>query len=203
MISHEAFYRLNELANVHHSLQAPLATRSDLPAPVAFELFWVLPVELRRYVISRFLTDSSTLDKILKLTMRMDSEQQETAPARFPSPEDIDRLLEFLLAGNRSEAEQLMSSLLGLHAATAARILSDPDGEPLTVALKAMGATRSRFEAVFSALHAIDQNTLRPSRSAAELQSFFESMSFNKARVLVTYWDWAMARTGPYAALTV
>ena len=69
--------------------------------------------------------------------------------------------------------------------------------------LKAMGATRSRFEAVFSALHAIDQNTLRPSRSAAELQSFFESMSFNKARVLVTYWDWAMARTGPYAALTV
>jgi uncharacterized protein (DUF2336 family) len=203
MISHEAFYRLNELANVHHSLQAPLATRSDLPAPVAFELFWVLPVELRRYVISRFLTDSSTLDKILKLTMRMDSEQQETAPARFPSPEDIDRLLEFLLAGNRSEAERLMSSLLGLHAATAARILSDPDGEPLTVALKAMGATRSRFEAVFSALHAIDQNTLRPSRSAAELQSFFESMSFNKARVLVTYWDWAMARTGPYAALTV
>ena len=202
MISHEAFYRLNELANKHSSLQAPLATRSDLPAPVAFELFWVLPAELRRYVISRFLTDSSTLDKILKLTMRMDSDPQDTPPVRFSSPQDMERLLTVLLAGKRTETEQLLAALLGLQTATAARILSDQQGEPLTVALKAMGATRARFEEVFSALEAAGDNHLRPRRSARELQSFFESLSFNMARVLLTYWDWAVMRSGPYATLS-
>jgi uncharacterized protein (DUF2336 family) len=202
MISHEAFYRLNELANKHPSLQAPLATRSDLPAPVAFELFWVLPAELRRYVISRFLTDSSTLDKILKLTMRMDSDPQDTQPVRFSNPQDMERLLTVLLAGKRTETEELLAALLGLQTATAARILSDHQGEPLTVALKAMGATRARFEEVFSALEAAGENHLRPHRSARELQSFFESLSFNMARVLLTYWDWAVMRSGPYATLS-
>jgi hypothetical protein len=202
MISHEAFYRLNELANKHASLQAPLATRSDLPAPVAFELFWVLPAELRRYVISRFLTDSSTLDKILKLTMRMDCDPQETTPVRFSSLEDMERLLELLLAGKRTETEELLAALLGLQTATAARILSDHQGEPLTVALKAMGATRARFEEVFSALETAGDNHLRPHRGARELQSFFESLSFNMAKVLLTYWDWAVMRSGPYATLS-
>jgi uncharacterized protein (DUF2336 family) len=201
MISHEAFYRLNELANTYSSLQAPLATRSDLPAPVAFELFWVLPAELRRYVISRFLTDSTTLAKILKLTMRMDSDPQEATPVRSSSPEDVDRLLEALLAGERTQTEQLLAALLGLQTATAARILSDHQGEPLTVALKAMGVTRARFEEVFSALETAGENPLRPHRSARELQSFFESLSFNMARVLLTYWDWAIMRSGPYATL--
>ncbi len=62
-ISHEAFFKLNDFARRHPTLQAPLATRADLPAPIAFELFWVLPAELRRYVISRFLTNSATLNK--------------------------------------------------------------------------------------------------------------------------------------------
>jgi Uncharacterised protein conserved in bacteria (DUF2336) len=202
MISHEAFYQLNELAKLHPTLQAPLATRSDLPAPVAFELFWVLPGELRRYVISRFLTDSTTLNKILKLTQRMDADQQEATADRFSSPEDIDRFLMHLHAGRVDEAEQLMSALLGLEARTAKRILADPDGEPLTVALKAMGATRARFEEAFSASSEISENGLRPRRSATELQSIFESLSFNKARVLLTYWDWAISRSGPYAALS-
>ena len=42
-ISHSAFNLLNELAKSQPSLQAPLVTRGDTPAPTAFELFWFLP----------------------------------------------------------------------------------------------------------------------------------------------------------------
>ncbi|HEY7750468.1 MAG TPA: DUF2336 domain-containing protein [Aestuariivirgaceae bacterium] len=202
VISHEAFLRLNELATQHSSLQAPLATRSDLPAPIAFELFWVLPVELRRYVISRFLTDSSTLTKILKLTMRMENELEEAIPERFPPREEVEAFIESLKLANRVEAEKRLAGLLGLQPATAARILADQQGEPLTVALKAAGATRARFEEIFAALETTHDNCLQPKRSANELQSFFESLSFNKARVLLTYWDWAVLRTGPYTTLS-
>jgi len=134
--------------------------------------------------------------------MRMDSDPQDTPTVRFSSPQDMERLMTVLLAGKRTETEQLLAALLGLQTATAARILSDHQGEPLTVALKAMGATRARFEEVFSALEAAGENPLRPRRSARELQSFFESLSFNMARVLLTYWDWAVMRSGPYATLS-
>jgi uncharacterized protein (DUF2336 family) len=192
VISHEAFFKLNELARRHPALQAPLATRADLPAPVAFELFWVLPVELRRYVISRFLTDSVTLNKILKLTQRMDQEQE--APPRFASAQDIERLAGLLSEPDPAGAEQLMAALLGIAPPTARRIVADMQGEPLAVAFKAAGASRADFERLLAGL--------KEAGSAADLQGLFETLSFNKARVLLTYWDWAVSRSGPYAALT-
>jgi len=64
VFSHGAFFKLATEASEHHSLLAPLATRADLPVPVAFELFWFLPQELRRFIFSRFLTDSENLTKI-------------------------------------------------------------------------------------------------------------------------------------------
>jgi hypothetical protein len=42
-LSHDAYYLLAEHAEHHHGLLAPLTTRADLPAPVAFELFWLVP----------------------------------------------------------------------------------------------------------------------------------------------------------------
>ena len=38
-------------------------------------------------------------------------------------------------------------------------------------------------------------------RDIGELQSMFETLSFNKARILLTYWDWAQGKTGPYATV--
>jgi hypothetical protein len=198
-ISHEAFFKLNDFARRHPSLQAPLATRADLPAPVAFELFWVLPAELRRYVISRFLTDSATLNKILKLTQRM--EEQEPAP-RFASGAEIERLFGLLTEGDRRAAQERLSELLGIAPPTAERILSDAHGEALAVACKALGASRADFERCLASLKEAKAATLHLDASPADLQSFFETLSFNKARVLLTYWDWAILRSGPYAGLT-
>jgi uncharacterized protein (DUF2336 family) len=200
LLTHEAFHRLNELAREHPSLQAPLATRADLPAPVAFELFWALPAELRRYVISRFLTDSSTLGKILKLTMRIDAETESPVGARFSTPEETDRLVAAMASGNMPEAERILAEALGLNLQTASKIVADAHGEPLCVALKALGVTRARFEEIVGAAKT---GAMRASQRLAELQGFFESLSFNKARVLLTYWDWGVLGTGPYAAISV
>ena len=200
LLTHEAFHRLNEFATEHQALQAPLATRADLPAPVAFELFWVLPAELRRFVISRFLTDSSTLGKILKLTMRIDGETESPVGARFSTPEEIDRLVAAMASGSMPEAERALAEALGLNLETASKIVADAHGEPLCVALKALGVTRARFEEIVAAAKT---GAMRASHGLAELQGFFESLSFNKARVLLTYWDWGVLGTGPYAAASV
>ena len=196
--SHHAFPRLADHAQRHHALLAPLATRPDLPAPIAFELFWFVPAELRRYLLSRFLTDSETLTKILKITHAMGGGEQG-AETRFPDREQIESFVEFLNAGKFPEASNLLAEITAIQPENAARIIADANGEPLTIALKAIGTNRVRFGEIIDILKASDFGIIASGRNTAELQNIFDSMSFNKARVLLTYWDWAVMKSGPYA----
>jgi uncharacterized protein (DUF2336 family) len=175
----ESMWRLTRFAAAHPVLQAPLVTRQDTPSPIAFQLFWRLPSELRRYVLSRFLTDSETITKIL--TMNMEGEGTE------PKFADLS-LLSRLEEATPGEAGEIYSRLTHVSEATGARIADDPGGEALTVALKAAGLTRAQFADIVGRRD-----------DAEDLKAIFETLSFNKARVLLTYWDWATQRTGPYA----
>jgi len=175
----ESMWRLARLAAAHPVLQAPLVTRQDTPSPIAFQLFWRLPSELRRYVLSRFLTDSETITKILSMNMEAEGTEQKYA--------DLS-LLSKLEDASPQEAGEIFSRLTHVSEETGARIADDAGGEALTVALKAAGLTRAQFAGI------VDR---RPEAEA--LKAIFETLSFNKARVLLTYWDWAARRTGPYA----
>jgi len=67
VIEEHGFWAVVRHAQQEHSLHAPLVTREDLPAAVAFDLFWDLPPMQRRFVISRFVSDSDMLERILKI----------------------------------------------------------------------------------------------------------------------------------------
>lgn len=178
----ESMWHLTRFASAHPVLQAPLVTRQDTPAPVAFQLFWRLPSELRRYVLSRFLTDSETITRILTMNRENDGGADR-------KPADLSLLSRLIVAGAR-EAGEILAQLAHVSAETGARIADDPGGEALTVALKAAGLTRAQFAEIVAK---------RPDAEA--LKAIFETLSFNKARVLLTYWDWAARRTGPYARI--
>jgi uncharacterized protein (DUF2336 family) len=200
-ISHDAFITLSEMAKSQPSLQAPLVTRGDTPPPTAFELFWFLPSELRRYVLSRYLTDSETLDKILKIALAVDgtSKSASADEAKFPDKRLVEELIELIKDGPAKEAAAKLSKLAGISSSNAHRILSDPDGEPLAVAMKAIGCSRSAFSEAVISWQKSENCLLQASRAVGELQNLFDSLSFNKARVLLTYWDWASSGIGPYA----
>jgi hypothetical protein len=95
----------------------------------------------------------------------------------------------------------LLCELANICEANARRILEDPQGEPLTVMLKALGLQRGRLVEVLERLRASMPPRLDPERSPGDLQTIFDTLSFNKTRVLLTYWDWAAQTTGPYAHL--
>ena len=196
-LSHDAFVAICEIAKTQFSLQAPLATRGDTPPPIAFELFWSLPVELRRYILSRFLTDSGTLDKILKLTQSVDN--GKSSDHKFPPHRKIEELVELIAGGVTDEAAEMLAKLAGCNQENARRIIADPDGEPLAVVFKAMGLSRSGLSQAIKKCANSSKAMLRGDRNLNELQIMFDSLSFNKARTLLTYWDWAVEKTGPYA----
>ena len=196
VFSHEAYYMLADQAAGNSSLLAPLTTRNDLPAPVAFELFWHLPSELRRFVLSRFLTDSETLNKILKITRAADDGAEE---ARFASRDALQKVIDTAYRGHLDQAAELLAQAAGIDSATALRILSDAEGEALAVALKAAGLQRGRLGEALAALKSPGSGVLRPDRNSSELEGIFDTLSFNKARILLTYWDWFVLKKGPYA----
>ncbi len=198
-IPQESFLDLLEFAKDYPDLLAPLSTRPDLPVPLAFELFWLAPVPLRRYLLNRFLTDSETLTKILKITRVTDGEEQNEA--QFADPEKITEALDMAGEGNVEGASIALAGYANVNHATVTRILSDKQGEPLTALLKAAGVSRGQVTEIFEKLKLSASGLIDPTREVEELQSTFDSFSFNKARILLTYWDWATMKTGPYAPL--
>lgn len=200
-LSHDAFYKLAEQANEHQALLAPLATRADLPPPVAFELFWHVPPELRRFIFSRFLTDSETLNKILRITLATHGMDRESMPSdtKFPARELVDQALASAASYKLEESAQQLAEIGGVDKETALRILSDREGEPIAVLLKALGYPRSQLDEALNALRQAESGLLRVDRKPDELQAIFDSLSFNKARILLTYWDWFVRKAGPYA----
>lgn len=199
-ISQEGFYALIRAAEDEKELLAPLCTRPDLPAPLAFELFWSAPAQLRRFILSRFLTDSETLSKILKITLSTN----DTAEALDSGSNNQHVLMEALERAARGKFEIAADELaqaLQIIPATAMRILHDAEGEPLMVMLKVAGYPRQALHGLMKRFRDSDLPLLSSGRDIEELQSIFDTLSFNKARILLTYWDWAQRKTGPYAPL--
>lgn len=193
-ISFHAFLRLSQLAGEHPGLQAPLALRTDLPLAVALDLFWRLPPELRRVIVARFLSDSVTLNRILSIALGAGDISTEAAAA----PAAVEDGLAPLLAGQPEEAARRLARLTGVSAATVERILSDREGEALVVLLKALGLGRARADEALDRIRAAT-GLLRNERPQEELKAVFDALSFTKARVLLTYWDWSVRKLGPYA----
>jgi uncharacterized protein (DUF2336 family) len=190
-LPHGAFPALCALAIETPAMLAPLVTRPELPASVAFELYWSLPPELRRFLLSRFLTESAALARILRIALAEDGGLAPGAlrEERSVDGPDLDAALAAAAAGRLEEAATGLSRVAGLAEGTLRRILQDPHGEPVAVLFKAMGLSRNRFIAL----------AVQLGRTGEELMALYDSLSFTKARVLLAYWDWFTRETGPYA----
>lgn len=194
-LSQDAFGRLCAMARDYPALQAPLATRADTPPPVAFELFWVASPDLRRLVLSRFLTDTETLGKILKLTLTVGGEGP--AEAKLPPKQKVEELIDLIEAGDEQGAIRLVCEIGSISETTTRRILADRQGEPLVVLLKALGLPRGRLQGVLERLQVCSPPRISGDRVLGELQAIFDTLSLTKTRVLLTYWDWAAQTPEP------
>jgi uncharacterized protein (DUF2336 family) len=202
-IAQEGFALLSEAAMNNAELLPPLCTRQDLPVHLAFELFWFAPAQLRRYLLSRFLTDSENLTKILKITM--DSHGEDQAPSPGIDVEAVGHAFLIFMSDGATVAERdeqisILAGAAKVKPATVERIFEDDQGEPLMALLKVLGVPRSMLEAEMHQFTSSAHRLIDPSRNLSEVQAVFDQLSFTKARILLTYWDWATTKSGPYAA---
>nr|WP_246715190.1 DUF2336 domain-containing protein [Aestuariivirga litoralis] len=196
-ISGAGFEALMQAAKSDADLLAPLCTRQDLPAYLALELFWTAPTQLRRYLMSRFLVDSEALTAILKI--KMDAGISSAATFQAPDKDSVIASLGSLIGENPSAGFETVAQCARISPATVARIAGDKQGEALVALFKVMSIARSEVAALLQEFSSGDHPLLNPERDLEELQAIFDQLSFNKARFLMTYWDWSSAAIGPYA----
>ena len=195
-ITTEGFAMMERAASKRGELLAPMCIRADLPVHFAFSLFWFAPPELRRYLLTRFLTDSETLTKILKIARG--THGADVGEKTSNDPQLVKLALAKAAGGDIAQAAQPLAEMSSLAPETITRILQDKQGEPLMALLKTLSFPRSQVQ---DQVEALQGSLIDPSRNPEDLQSLFDSLSFNKARILLTYWDWSSLGTGPYALL--
>ncbi len=194
VIEEHGYWAVVRRARDEHGLHAPLVTREDLPAAVAFDLFWHLPPMQRRFVISRFVSDSDMLERILKISRPIATGLDAADRAMY-----IETMIAMICDGDTDAATRRLSRLAGLHAGACLRIVSDASGEALTITFKALGLQRRVFTDVIERIRNAPAAALDSSREIEDLRILFDTLSTNKSWVMLTYWDWSARGIGPYS----
>jgi len=197
-IGQSTFEKVADRSACNEMLQAPLLDRTDLPADVMHNLFWVVSGKLRTTILEKSAElDPKIVDQILAQTERKLIKQVTDKDAdRSRAQQFIDRkaelrqLSESLLVDlvRTKKLDELIcgfAKLAKIDEATAERILYDKTGEALAIACKA-----TRFDRVtFSTLALLARkNTQSDLSNTQELLALYEDMPQDLALRAMRFW---------------
>lgn len=193
-LSDAAFSALAELAEGNEAISSALCNRDDLPQSAALRLFWQVDGNLRRFLLSRFLVESASLGRVIEIGIASGA----IPPLRDKiSAPEFERLVALLETGDEGAVAHL-AKVCRVAPETAALIVSDAGGEPLAVVCKALAQSRLTTAETLKRLVASPNHPLSDPNRIIELHALFDSLSHNKSRMLLSYWDWAARDAGPY-----
>ena len=193
-LSTSAFVKLMPIVVGNNDLESALCNRKDLPQAVGLEMFWQGGQNLRRYLLTRFLTESAALGRVLSIGMKVDAIPSFGSK---PSAEDIEELISQVENGD-PEAADTLARYCRIAPETAKRVVNDAGGEPITVVFKCLAQSRLVMAQALQRWVESDKCPINGENRMVELHAQFDGMSFNKARMLLAYWDWASRESGPF-----
>jgi len=193
-LSTSAFVKLMPIVVGNNDLESALCNRKDLPQAVGLEMFWQGGQNLRRYLLTRFLTESAALGRVLSIGMKVDAIPSFGSK---PSAEDIEELISQVENGD-PEAAETLARYCRIAPETAKRVVNDAGGEPITVVFKCLAQSRLVMAQALQRWVESDKCPINGENRMVELHAQFDGMSFNKARMLLAYWDWASRESGPF-----
>jgi hypothetical protein len=196
-LSHWAFEALPAIVKDADDLTSAMCNRQDLPQAVGIKLFWQANGNLRRYLLSRFLTESAALGRVIDVSIAAGAIPPLGGQ---PKAADVQQLVTQIETGH-PDAAITLAICCHLSPETARLIVADAGGEPLAVAFKALAQTRLCMAEALKRWIASPACAINGHNRIIELHALFDSLSFNKARMLLAYWDWASRDAGPFTPL--
>jgi hypothetical protein len=189
--------KLMTIVSGNTDLETAFCNRSDLPQAIGLKMFWQVNQNLRRYLLSRFLTESAALGRVMEVGMAAGAIPPFSGHA---SASDIELLVTQIENGDEQAAATLVRCCR-IAPETASKIVSDPGGEPLAAVFKSLAQSRLVMAEALKRWLASEKCAIKGENRLLELHGQFDALSFNKARMLLAYWDWSSREAGPFTAL--
>lgn len=208
MISRQAMDYLVEESKRLDRFQEPLLHRPDLPAELAYRMYWWVSASLRKYILSEFDIDEGLVDQLIQqsATVAIDtpvpalSETEELADTLMRKGELTERfMVQALRAGRVSLFVAGLARLCDIDKTSMHRIVFDAEGAALVVAWRACGFERQSFAAVYLLTReAHDDGKTSDPNVLTDMLELFDSTTTERARAAVKYW---MRDSGYVAAI--
>ena len=189
-----------------------LMRRSELRPAHAYVLFWWSEPEQRRAILQRFAVSREVLqeaagdvfslaadenwqDPLVRKALQFVERRQRNRAAIARSPyASLDEAVADAQAGMTRDSAREIAFLAGIKPTTAAKIFTDPYGEPIAILCKATGLPRSAVMALWKALRRIDIDTT--GEMAPSLQRtlyIYDMMAVDRAQTVLRYWNWSLS----------
>lgn len=202
------YERIVNLSEKEPALCDLLVARDDITPALAHTMFWWASSTLRLDIVNRFTADRRMLREALNDAIdegidafSNDPELMRTLSMMAPQRRYGPSLGEELLSAARSTDMRKVVSLLAKYAdirpQTAAHIVTDPGGEALAVAAKALGMTRKEFLQFALLIASHRDSTSRTAAEVNRLTALFDSVATDRADVVLRYWDDTVRATKP------
>lgn len=141
--------------------QEPLVMRADLPADLAYRMYWWVSAALRKRIIEDFDIDPVVVEQAVKRAAQTVIIDQDAGDGAYVRAQKLVRRLfengeltvNFLTSSLRQQKVAVfvagIAQLSGLDFKTAWRIFSDTGGESFAILAKAIGVDRSQFTTIY------------------------------------------------------
>ncbi|WP_207480337.1 DUF2336 domain-containing protein [Arenibaculum pallidiluteum] len=190
---------LAEAAQRSADLGEPLLQRPELTPELAARLYWFVSVEFRRSLLRRFPIPADQLDRALQGTVQrlIDSSRRGLGPEhvmladRLHAAGSIDAavLIQVLRVGRFELFAMLFGRLAGLPPQTIAQTISDPGGEGLALACRALEIDKGHFASIFlMARGARRGEQVVDPRELTRVLSFFDRVPVERAKAVLAAW---------------
>ncbi|MFB7881769.1 DUF2336 domain-containing protein [Brevundimonas diminuta] len=201
------------LSRSSRDLCAALLKRHELRPSGAYVMFWWCGPDERRVILQRFAVSREVMqtsvedvfamaaaegwdDPVARKALQFIERRQRNRAAIEKSPfADLEAAVAAAAAqGLSRELVSEIGYLSGVKPLTAAKIMSDPGGEPVAILCKATGLTRPNLRALWRSMR-------RPETTADgaahpdwdRVQLTYEMLAVDRAQTVLRYWNWSLS----------
>ena len=194
------------------SLIGPLLRRMEMRPSSAYVMYWWSDAEQRTAILQRFAVSRLVLQDSVEDVFSMAAEGGWNDPVVRKALQFIERRQRNRAAINKSPYESLeaaveagvrgidrallteIAHLSGIKPLTAAKILSDPLGDPIAILCKAAGLSRQHLHYIWQGLK---RNEFTPDGELdatwERVQICYEMLAVDRAQTVLRYWNWALS----------
>ena len=212
LLSSDAVDALVAASQTVPSFITGLLKRAELRPAHAYVLFWWSEPDQRRAILQRFAVSREVLqdatgdvfplaaeenwqDPLVRKALQFIERRQRNRAAIARSPyASLDEAVADAQSGMTRESAREIAFLAGIKPTTAAKIFTDPYGEPIAILCKATGLPRSAVLALWRALRKIETDS--SGEQAPALQRtllIYDMMAVDRAQTVLRYWNWSLS----------